>query len=84
MYKSNGKTIKVPLKAYETLSIPNLIDVTKIVSSNRTISNFAAVAPVATYTAISETIISKKIKRVNSAKKISTDKQTTGRFEIEY
>lgn len=85
MYKDGGKTIKVPMKPYETLDLPNFNDVSKVVGKTKSITNFDITSSFyPAYSAVTEITIAKAVDAVDTTSVISETRQVTGNFEIEY
>lgn len=81
-YRVNGMPKRVYLKGYETLNVPDIVDIDQPVH-NRTISNFAAVKPIADSGQTTNVVTTKKTQKVND-RKIGFNQQTDGNFEVEY
>lgn len=84
-YKSGGKTIKVPMKPYETIDLPDFNDVSTIVGKTKSITNFDVTSSFyPAYSSVTEITTAKSVDAVDTTSIISENKQVGGNFEIEY
>lgn len=81
-YKSNGKTMKVRLKPYESTRVTGLTDLNKVMSDF--ITNFESTVPSAVTGSTFVTVTTTGNKSVNNSDRKPNSKETKGKFEISY
>jgi hypothetical protein len=82
-YKSNGKTLKLRLKPFESTRVNALTDLNNVLSRDF-ITNFESTVPTAVTGSTFVTVTTTGTKAVDNRDAMPTSKETKGNFEISY